>query len=133
MSTWYDDYLRSDRWQMTRLRRLMQAEHNDEFGCIKCEGCKLWIPLSCIQVHHENYERVGRERMEDLKVLCDGCHNIAHGLRPPLWHSDALKHGNLMVTAATIRSCRALQPVGNIVVECLRFIEASNNETPQTT
>lgn len=33
-----------------------------------------------VQLHHTTYERVGRERLDDLIPLCHDCHTTAHAL-----------------------------------------------------
>lgn len=123
MSAWYDNYLRSAHWKAMRLRKLMTCEHNDEFMCIRCEGCKLWIPLSCIQIHHDTYDRIGCEELDDLKALCDGCHCKEHGIAPPLWHDEAIANGNLMVTEQTIKHNQHLRKIGSVVIKCLDFCD----------
>ncbi len=43
-------------------------------------------PMVCMcgdtatQIHHTTYERVGRERIDDLVALCRACHQHAHAL-----------------------------------------------------
>jgi 5-methylcytosine-specific restriction endonuclease McrA len=44
----------------------------------KCELCNLENNL---QVHHLTYERLGKELMEDLQVLCGDCHMKVHGIK----------------------------------------------------
>lgn len=31
-----------------------------------------------LQVHHKTYARLGKERLEDLQVLCFNCHKLIH-------------------------------------------------------
>lgn len=65
---WYQDYLQSDHWRDLRGAKLLEAG----FRCQKC-GKK-----SQLQVHHKTYERVSREKLSDLEVLCDPCHFDLH-------------------------------------------------------
>ena len=68
----YREYLESDEWARRRAAALERAEHR----CQLCNNPEL------LQVHHRTYERVGRERPEDLIVLCGGCHVRHHGRSP---------------------------------------------------
>lgn len=63
----YSDYLRTAHWQRTRAAAI------DLYGssCVLCGG----IP---VDVHHRTYERRGRERLDDLIVLCHACHTRHH-------------------------------------------------------
>jgi hypothetical protein len=67
----YEDYLKTPHWLVTRSEALMRAG----FQCRRCyaEGVRL-------DVHHISYERLGRESMDDLIVLCGQCHAAAHRL-----------------------------------------------------
>lgn len=60
----YDIYLQTDHWVSLRERKLKQSGY-------QCERCKREDTL---QVHHKTYERRGKEKLEDLEVLCDECH-----------------------------------------------------------
>ena len=66
----YEAYLQSAHWYfMLRLKR--ESVGN------KCEICGSPHDL---QVHHLTYERIGKERLEDLQVLCRYHHKKAHGI-----------------------------------------------------
>lgn len=72
----YKAYLRSPAWQKLRVkvfdRALKNANSHNRFGvCEKC-GYEPWKP--CLQLHHKNYDRIFRERLEDLILLCPNCH-----------------------------------------------------------
>ena len=64
----YNDYLSSDQWRFTRKKALSRSEH-------KCEYCG---STERLQVHHLSYKHIGRERPEDLIVLCGSCHTKIH-------------------------------------------------------
>lgn len=69
----YRLYLRTGHWQ--RVRRMAFAAYGRA-----CQACGSTRRL---QVHHVRYRRGGRsvlwhERMDDLAVLCRGCHKKAH-------------------------------------------------------
>jgi 5-methylcytosine-specific restriction endonuclease McrA len=68
----YSNYLRSDHWRGLRDAKLLDA--ND-----RCERCKR---KSNLQVHHKTYERFGCEKLSDLLVLCESCHEKEHNLFP---------------------------------------------------
>lgn len=69
----YHEYLRSVHWRKTRKKAVKRAGG-------RCSICNSDEPLN---VHHLTYERLGREWMGDLQVLCFGCHqNIHEGEKP---------------------------------------------------
>lgn len=73
VQTWatYAEYLLTEHWQYMRQRMLARAR----YACNFC-GCNRQL-----HVHHRTYERIGRERPEDLVVLCAECHSSVHDLR----------------------------------------------------
>ena len=65
----YASYLSSHAWK-TRARQMREKAN------FKCQLCACTDkPLN---VHHNNYERLGRERDDDLIVLCEPCHHKFH-------------------------------------------------------
>ena len=65
----YQEYLKSAHWQSVKAIKLFEAGY-------KCESCKSERRL---EVHHKNYDCIGKETNEDLQVLCNFCHSeIAH-------------------------------------------------------
>lgn len=77
----YADYLETRHWKATRDAKLEAAG----YLCQRCgEGGKrrvyngqtYWLGL---HVHHLTYDRVGKEQMDDLEVLCIHCHQVEHG------------------------------------------------------
>jgi 5-methylcytosine-specific restriction endonuclease McrA len=74
---WYKNfYLQSPHWQTTRWLKRTQVLL--EKGSVQCEDCG---NKKNLQVHHETYERLGAERLADLKLLCDGCHKKRHKIK----------------------------------------------------
>ncbi len=65
----YAEYLASPEWQAIRNKAI------DAAGGI-CIYCRV---RPAIQVHHETYERVGHEVVEDLSAVCIECHQQLHG------------------------------------------------------
>lgn len=63
----YDQYLRTEHWFRTRQMAL------DHYGrtCVLCDQ-------GGAEVHHRTYDRRGKERLQDLIVLCRGCHGRYH-------------------------------------------------------
>lgn len=64
----YLAYLNSPSWRATRARALQLAGY-------RCQRCGAKRDL---QVHHKNYDRLGREWDVDLEVLCADCHEGEH-------------------------------------------------------
>lgn len=66
----YADYLASDHWQNVR-RRYRESDRPQRCSC-GAAGHSL---------HHLTYERLGRERLADLELVCDACHRRRHDKR----------------------------------------------------
>lgn len=64
----YSEYLQSSHWKEVRSRALAMAENR----------CSICGNPGNLCVHHNNYERLGKERDSDIIVLCMGCHKIFH-------------------------------------------------------
>ena len=64
----YQDYLQTDHWKRTREAALKRAGH-------KCQVCGR---RSDLQVHHNDYSRLGGELPTDLVVLCKEHHELFH-------------------------------------------------------
>ena len=68
----YEAHIRSSQWKGTRAAILkMRGE--------KCEDCG--YGSATLQVHHLTYERLGKESMKDLVILCHKCHVKADAKR----------------------------------------------------
>jgi 5-methylcytosine-specific restriction endonuclease McrA len=75
-STKYQRYLATDCWYL-QLRRAVFERANGKCELrLRCHGAR---PS---EVHHENYESVGRETLTDLRAACFACHRAVHGLEP---------------------------------------------------
>jgi hypothetical protein len=69
----YNAYLFSSQWENTRQARLMM----DSYRCqMRLSGCTYDEHL---QVHHESYDNIGDEPMDDLLTVCHNCHQLIHG------------------------------------------------------
>jgi 5-methylcytosine-specific restriction endonuclease McrA len=67
----YDEYMASARWHA--IREWALALHGR-----RCQECGATAGL---EVHHLHYDTLGRERPEDLRVLCWRCHEAADRTR----------------------------------------------------
>lgn len=75
---WYRNfYLRSKHWRAIRRKKLESVGY-------RCE--KSGIPMysgtnqfTMLDVHHLTYDRLFRERLEDLQVLTRNAHMLEHG------------------------------------------------------
>jgi hypothetical protein len=72
MSPSYHAYINGAEWRRRRDAKLSELGH-------RCQGCD---ETERLEVHHLTYDRLGRERMEDLMVLCHLCHAREHGRSP---------------------------------------------------
>ncbi len=61
----YEVYIKSARWK--NLRELLFRVRGK-----KCEVCG--YPAPSLDVHHLDYERFGKERLQDLQIVCRDCH-----------------------------------------------------------
>lgn len=70
----YHKYLFSEHWRSFRERAF-------EFYGKKCADCG--TEEGRIEVHHLTYERLGKEELEDVVVLCHDCHMKRHNSKKP--------------------------------------------------
>ncbi len=66
----YERYLEGDHWKA--FSKKMLAEHK------QCQICE----LKSKHVHHLHYRNLGRERVDDMMVLCAKCHCFIHPNNP---------------------------------------------------
>jgi hypothetical protein len=65
----YDLYLQTEHWQHFSSEAL-------KFSRYRCQLCdKNNVEIN---VHHKNYENIGRETFNDVIVLCKNCHEKHH-------------------------------------------------------
>jgi len=74
----YQQYLQSEHWQDVRKRYWKSKLYNG--GCYAC-GAK----NKPLQLHHKTYKRIGKERLNDLLLLCADCHKASHNLVKSDW------------------------------------------------
>lgn len=101
----YRQYLSSPEWEDIR-QRLFNARGK------QCEECG---SKRRIEVHHLTYDNIGKERLEDLQILCRKCH---HGKHPDKINKYVLvdpkkkergaelRPGNMWITQNTLESLR---------------------------
>jgi 5-methylcytosine-specific restriction endonuclease McrA len=77
----YKSYLKSDTWKDKRLEAIQH------YGSL-CFGCKADLPYKLIEVHHITYDRIGKEKISDLRIYCKSCHEAEHK------RLDSLKKNN---------------------------------------
>jgi len=77
----YREYLNSPGWDKKREAALKRAGG-------RCQLCNYPNDL---EVHHRTYDRVKRERVGDLFVLCEKCHKRFHGKLPTLKEHNLTK------------------------------------------
>lgn len=65
----YNRYMDSPEWQKKR-EAVFKAQGK------KCRRCG--SERGVLHVHHLTYARFGHEDLEDLQVLCEGCHGLIH-------------------------------------------------------
>lgn len=66
--TSYAEYLKSPQWQKKRRRALKK------YGKV----CSVCGTTERLQVHHKHYKTLYRESVDDLAILCAGCHANHH-------------------------------------------------------
>lgn len=134
MSDRYERYLGSDHWLKTRLNKLLTAELREAPPRVQCERCGLWMQFVATRnrrglmaygfaFHHKTYERIGAERLDDLEILCDGCHSAHHGYERPLWWHEAkqeeAKYGEFVVTKEFLRAHPKITTPRDMIIDKL--------------
>lgn len=86
----YEQYLASDHWQDVRRRFWASGLHN--------HACYVCGHRGKLEVHHASYKRIGREKLNDLRLLCRNCHQKVHDIanKP----HKTVKYGTRLWTAA---------------------------------
>lgn len=79
MEEYETKYLFSSHWR--EFRESVLKAQRERLGRNICERCPKDAnekAESDLQVHHLTYERLGKERIEDVEILCRGCHDEIH-------------------------------------------------------
>jgi 5-methylcytosine-specific restriction endonuclease McrA len=64
----YEARINSPEWKALKYNLIMQRGS-------RCEKCE--VNTTFLEMHHKNYDRLGRELPSDLQLLCSNCHVIA--------------------------------------------------------
>jgi hypothetical protein len=67
----YAAYLWTREWRLTRRAKLEDVGHQ----------CRMCRQRKDLHVHHLTYDHVGHEWLDELVVLCRGCHQSVHDQR----------------------------------------------------
>jgi 5-methylcytosine-specific restriction endonuclease McrA len=70
----YEAALRSAHWR--ELRRTVRVRRGN-----RCEACGATAAEKPLELHHRHYDTLGRERPEDVRLLCVDCHRAADAER----------------------------------------------------
>ena len=65
----YREYIESEEWR----RKAVQAKERAGW---RCQVCNRVGDEYGLNAHHRTYERLGRERPDDITVLCRECHQM---------------------------------------------------------
>lgn len=65
----YYEYIRSQAWRQ-------RADAAKKRAGYRCQVCYKHRDEVQLDAHHRTYERLGRERPEDITVLCRNCHQL---------------------------------------------------------
>jgi 5-methylcytosine-specific restriction endonuclease McrA len=79
MEEYETKYLFSSHWR--EFRETTLKAQKDRLGRNICERCPEYSnekAANDLHVHHRTYERLGEERIEDVEILCRGCHDKVH-------------------------------------------------------
>lgn len=76
----YEKYLETPHWQA--FRKLAFEAQMKRAGRLFCERCPIDRNTKNtveLHVHHLTYERLGKERVQDVEIICRACHDKEHG------------------------------------------------------
>lgn len=63
----YREYLQTEYWRRLRGRMFVLAGG-------RCEECGLSKDDTVLHLHHQCYDRIGKEEESDLRLICEECH-----------------------------------------------------------
>lgn len=84
----YYEYIKSPQWFSFRKETLTRRK--------RCQHCGTTKNLN---LHHRNYACLGKEKQEDIIVLCKGCHFMFH--KKKKWTKVMKNNGDMAFTFAT--------------------------------
>jgi len=75
----YEEYLASPQWQLFRSRFLSAVPA--PLVCNRCRAawwaCEL-VYGQRVNLHHKTYKNIGKEKFDDIEILCRRCHELQH-------------------------------------------------------
>ena len=83
----YQRYLLTPKWRATAKKAIKRAHG-------RCQVCG---NLYRLEVHHNTYRNIGREKPEDLCVLCARCHALFHDIIVNIGPHSPQRPGRLAV------------------------------------
>jgi 5-methylcytosine-specific restriction endonuclease McrA len=66
----YEARFRAPDWRLYRELLIVYRAEN------RCQRCRRKFCFDDLTLHHVTYDRLGRERLEDLVVCCWPCHEL---------------------------------------------------------
>lgn len=105
----YERYIRSPEWDVVRRLALEHARY-------ACQVCGAPDGESELHVHHRSYERLGRELLCDVVVLCSTCHARHHGTK----RNDEVREMELYVAALNQVIARLKSNGGVVPLDLIR-------------
>lgn len=69
----YLSYIHSESWKVKRSQFIEWCKGSSNYYCWRCRDKSMLY-----QVHHQTYERLGKENFSDLELLCISCHKKEH-------------------------------------------------------
>jgi len=70
----YQEYLKTDHW----IRVSILAKENADNKCQLCNS------NGHLHTHHRTYKNLGHEKLNDVIVLCQACHEKFHNIQPQI-------------------------------------------------
>ena len=96
----YDNYLATPHWRAFRQQAF--AEQRKTLGHNRCNRCSK--SAVTLHVHHLTYERLGKELIQDVEIICPDCHHKEHETsadrRARLWREAQTQSAHIDVKLA---------------------------------
>lgn len=92
-----------------------------------CEACHRRVPRGLLHVHHTTYDNVFHESLDDLALLCAGCHAKQHGLPTPIWW-ECVNRGDVTMEDVENAIWERLYPIRLATAEALEWIKTKQTD-----
>lgn len=96
----YLRYIDSEEWRRRRALKLLLG--GGISGSVYCDTCGRAMSVTIANVHHKNYERMGRELMSDLAILCRRCHDLEKEIAAVSAGGDAMQMSPELVSTLAL-------------------------------